>query len=454
MGGDLVTGGNLFVGGTEQTAIAGQTFITDSSDSTSTSTGALLVTGGAGLGGSVHMGGDLVTGGNLFVGGLENTAIAGETTITNTNESIDINTGALIVNGGVGVASNLNMGGNLTVTGTFHIESTQQSIIDGQTHFTYDEDSHSTTSGTVLVSGGVGVTGNVMLGGNITVGKEVYVNGNINVFGSGISYIDGPTQFSDIMNIVDDTGSTEYTNGALVVSGGVGIGGNVNIDGNLETGKHVYTQGNLDVVNSITTSGQLYITGTDRTQIDGNILINTANDSHITGNLMYTGPEFNQYNPILYPGQFVTRSYLNSFNTNTFWLYSTNGNVWTHSYLGIGISDPEYPLDVSGTVTATAYNSTSDYRIKKNVEPLKEERKIDRLIPVEYDLNDGKHDMGFLAHEVQEVFPFLVTGEKDGEKIQSINYNGMIAVLVKEIQSLKAANTLLEQRVKSIEDQI
>ena len=45
--------------------------------------------------------------------------------------------------------------------------------------------------------------------------------------------------------------------------------------------------------------------------------------------------------------------------------------------------------------------------------------------------------MGFIAHEIQKQFPFLVNGEKDGENLQSINYTGLIALLVKEIQNLK-----------------
>jgi flagellar biosynthesis chaperone FliJ len=55
--------------------------------------------------------------------------------------------------------------------------------------------------------------------------------------------------------------------------------------------------------------------------------------------------------------------------------------------------------------------------------------------------------MGFLAHEVQEIFPFLVNGEKDGLSYQSVNYNGFIALLVKEIQDLK-------KRLKKTEDQL
>jgi hypothetical protein len=39
---------------------------------------------------------------------------------------------------------------------------------------------------------------------------------------------------------------------------------------------------------------------------------------------------------------------------------------------------------------------------------------------------------------VQEIFPSLVTGEKDGEELQRLNYMGLIGVLTKEIQLLKA----------------
>jgi hypothetical protein len=45
--------------------------------------------------------------------------------------------------------------------------------------------------------------------------------------------------------------------------------------------------------------------------------------------------------------------------------------------------------------------------------------------------------MGFIAHELQEHFPFLVSGEKDGPENQSVNYIGLIALLTKEIQDLK-----------------
>jgi hypothetical protein len=111
-------------------------------------------------------------------------------------------------------------------------------------------------------------------------------------------------------------------------------------------------------------------------------------------------------------------------------------------------------LSVTGACSASSFNATSDYRMKRNVQTL-DSQTIDPLNPVEYDLSGGKHDMGFLAHEVQEVFPFLVEGEKEGKQMQSLNYNGFIALLVKEVKDLKKAlksqNTLFERRLQALE---
>ena len=53
-------------------------------------------------------------------------------------------------------------------------------------------------------------------------------------------------------------------------------------------------------------------------------------------------------------------------------------------------------------------------------------------------------DIGLIAHELQELYPFLVTGVKDGEENQSVNYTGLIPILINEIKDLK-------ERVKTLE---
>ena len=73
---------------------------------------------------------------------------------------------------------------------------------------------------------------------------------------------------------------------------------------------------------------------------------------------------------------------------------------------------------------------------------------VDVLRPVTYTNSRlGKQDIGFIAHEVGEYYPYLVNGEKDGKEMQSLNYTGIIGILTKEIQDLKRRVTDLEQRL-------
>jgi hypothetical protein len=91
--------------------------------------------------------------------------------------------------------------------------------------------------------------------------------------------------------------------------------------------------------------------------------------------------------------------------------------------------------------------TTSDYRIKENPVELDESYTVDQLNPVSYTNKIiNKQDIGFLAHEVQDVYPFLVEGEKNGDKTQALNYNAIIAILVKEVQDLKKRISILENK--------
>jgi len=129
------------------------------------------------------------------------------------------------------------------------------------------------------------------------------------------------------------------------------------------------------------------------------------------------------------------------------------------TYVGIGgVYNPTsiYALDVSGNgnfsqeLYATGYNISSDYRIKENIINLDETFTIDNLRPVTYkNIKIEKQDIGLIAHELQEVYPFLVTGEKDGENLQSVNYNGIIGILIKEIQDLKKDVKIIKEEIKN-----
>ena len=99
----------------------------------------------------------------------------------------------------------------------------------------------------------------------------------------------------------------------------------------------------------------------------------------------------------------------------------------------------------TNNVTATTFTTTSDYRIKGNVRTLDSSFSVDNLRPVSY-LNEltNNQDIGLIAHELQEEYPFLVCGEKDGIEKQSVNYTGIIGILINEIKSLKKRVSILE----------
>lgn len=104
---------------------------------------------------------------------------------------------------------------------------------------------------------------------------------------------------------------------------------------------------------------------------------------------------------------------------------------------------------ISVTTTATAYNTSSDYRLKENLEPLTGSGDfIDALNPVRGTWkNGGDTFIGLIAHEVQEVCETPVaTGEKDGAEMQALAYGApeIQAHILAEIKSLRARVAALE----------
>ena len=104
--------------------------------------------------------------------------------------------------------------------------------------------------------------------------------------------------------------------------------------------------------------------------------------------------------------------------------------------------------NIATSTSTTSYNTSSDYRLKNIDGPLTGSGAfIDALKPkVGTWKADGSRFVGFIAHEVQEVSPGSVTGEKDGEEMQAMEYGSaeFIANIVAELQSLRARVAALE----------
>jgi len=114
---------------------------------------------------------------------------------------------------------------------------------------------------------------------------------------------------------------------------------------------------------------------------------------------------------------------------------------------------------ISVTGSATAYNTSSDYRLKENIAPMTGAlNTITQLKPVTYKWKfDGSDGQGFIAHELAEVVPDCVSGEKDAVdedgniKPQGIDTSFLVATLTAAIQEQQALITSLTARITALE---
>jgi hypothetical protein len=137
------------------------------------------------------------------------------------------------------------------------------------------------------------------------------------------------------------------------------------------------------------------------------------------------------------------------FNNNA----ASSGHLF-HSFRRSGV-EIGY-IDQNGT-TAVRYITSSDYRLKENVAPMTGALdKVALLKPVTYKWKiDGSDGQGFIAHELAEVCPEAVSGEKDAVdengsiKPQGIDTSFLVATLTAAIQELKAEVDSLKAQLAS-----
>jgi hypothetical protein len=133
--------------------------------------------------------------------------------------------------------------------------------------------------------------------------------------------------------------------------------------------------------------------------------------------------------------------------------YNGTRNAISFAYNSSGVGQI-----VTGT-SSVSYASNSDYRLKENVLPITGAlAKVTALKPVTYNWKiDGADGEGFIAHELQEVCPLAVHGEKDaveenGKIIpQSIDPSKLVATLTAAIQEQQAIIENLKSRIEVLE---
>jgi len=268
------------------------------------------------------------------------------------------------------------------------------------------------------VVGDVSFGSRLLLGGDASLNSRIYVGGDASM--NSRLFVGGDVSLNSRLYVGTD----------LSVNRFLFVGDDASLNDRLFVRNDVSLNANLQVANKIAIGTTVSSYNLD---VSGCFRVNKTND-------------FENKIAVLYDSS-PSESFISG---TSFYGFGVNSGALRYQTPLAGNTHNFYAGSGYGGINALSYNVASDYRIKSDVVDVasRSELSIDNLRPVFYYNTDAqKHDIGFLAHEVQAEFPFLVNGDKDGEEKQTLNYIGLIGLLVNEIQSLKSQVAKLSKKL-------
>ena len=238
--------------------------------------------------------------------------------------------------------------------------------------------------------------------------------------------------------------------GGNVAIGGIDTTYKLNVSGDIRASSWIRTDGATGWY-SQSYGGGIYMTDSDMVQVYNNkVFYNSGYRSWGIGG-HYCGIKLYNTNHIginLANAKYTWGIYSNQ--DGNMYIGRRNGDVnnTTGSYI---VTITGSTLSVTGSVVAsgevTAY---SDAKLKSNIHTLDYRG---RLIPRHY-VKDGKQSIGFIAQEVQTLYPELVLGYDKSRPYLSLNYNGCTAVLSAQLNHVEDEVTTLKNKVKQLESEV
>jgi hypothetical protein len=396
------------------------------------------------------------------------TLLKGAVDISNTTNSISPGSGALIVRGGAGIVNDVNIGGSVVMNGTIQIKGGSPGIgkvltADAAGLASWETPASMLTMGTI--SSTSTANGASIASGVLKLAPADDTNGGI-VTSSAQTFAGNKTFGSDL-KINGTTASTSTSTGALTVAGGAGIAGNAYLGGILNVSPSAAAANTAGAGTTIAAQsagsgsnnkgGDINLTtgnGTG-TGYGGDIIMNMGSGS---GSANYGAFMLNTTSNPLAPtnakGMFSMlipsgmdgmniKSLSNGNNVVNIWQTGTNANNVMAFYKGDTQGSSVGAINTS--TTATTYNTTSDYRLKTDFKDFSGSKLLDSIKVYDYQWKiDGSRSFGVKAHELQQLLPYAVNGEKDAVnadgsiKAQSVDYSKIVPILIKAAQEQEA----------------
>jgi len=253
------------------------------------------------------------------------------------------------------------------------------------------------------------------------------------------------TAFKSSENLNISSGRTYKIDGVDVLSS-TSLGSGVTISSLTSVG----TLNSLNVGN-VNSTGIVTANSFVKSSNSGGFL--KANGTEDTNTYLTSYTETDTLNSVTGRGNTTSNGISVGVLTATSFNIGVGGTIITtvSNYVGIGTLVPTAKLDVygdaivSGIVTATDFNSSSDINLKKNIAQIENPlEKLLQITGVTFDWkSDDRSSMGVIAQEVEKVLPNIVSNKET----KSVNYNGLIALLIECVKEQQNEIKMLKHQI-------
>jgi len=158
----------------------------------------------------------------------------------------------------------------------------------------------------------------------------------------------------------------------------------------------------------------------------------------------------------------LTGGKINAVNSSGLWIQKLQDAASNGSMIQFLTPAGSQAGSITISGSTTSYGSGSDYRLKEQIKPLENAlSKVNQLKPVSWVWKtEQTNGQGFIAHELAEIIPDCVIGEKDaidenGDiKPQMVDTSFLVATLTSAIQELSALVTAQSATITSLTESI
>ena len=328
----------------------------------------------------------------------------------------------------------------------------------------------STTLGSGVVNSSLTSVGTLTA---LTVSGNINANGNIvgdtatNI--SGINSVTATSFHGNGANLTGITASQVGAIGSLAGDTNPQLGGNLNLNSKLINGT-----GGINITGVVTASSfegngsgltNLGIPGISTTGISSFTSLRVSGVSTFAGNINANGnivgdtatniSGINSVTATSFHGNGAGLTNLSGVIPNV--VSDTNPQLGGNLDLNSKLINGTGGINITGVVTATDFNSTSDESLKENIHTIEDPlTKVVQIRGVNFDWKETqKPSVGVVAQEVEKVFPELVQLTQQGEgglgEHKTVNYNGLIGLLIEVVKEQQTQINSLNERLSKLE---